>query len=113
MAQRTHLNDAEKRLIVRLSQNGMKAKQISRAAGVKLASIYTLLRRQKLQGTTDRAKGSGRPRKLSPRVLRILKRVIVLNKRATLAELTSSFCLSRFTGTPFGMHCAECVTEAE
>ena len=90
MAQRTHLTDAEKRLIVKLSQDGMKAKQISAAAGVKLASVYTLLRRQKLQGTTGRAKGSGKPRKLTPRVLRILKRIIVLNRRATLAELTSS-----------------------
>ena len=90
MSIRKFLNDEGKRIMLEMRKQGIKVSQIALTLGVREATIYAALKRAELRGTTARAKGSGRPKKLSPRTLRILRREVIFNRRATLAELTAS-----------------------
>ena len=90
MSGRKYLSEEEKRIIHILSQAGHKGPEISKLRGVNVKTVYKVLKRAEVRGTTDRAKGSGRPRKMTERMLRVLRREVRYNRRATLAELTSA-----------------------
>ena len=90
MSAKNHLTEEQKSLTFELFKQGLKPARIADATSVKVKTIYTLLSRSISRGSTKRVTGTGKWTKMTPRVLRILRREVLYNRRATLAELASS-----------------------
>jgi transposase len=77
-------------LMVGMYKGGASVSQIAVHSGVWKGTVSKVLKRYRERGSVQIAKRSGRPRKLTDRDLRILKREIVMNRRAPLAELVNT-----------------------
>jgi transposase len=89
----------DKQAIIILSGEGKKPSQIAKKLKASVRTIQRIIKRQKEEGTTERKKGSGGPRKLSERDLRTLERVAKHDRRATLQEITNQMPMKVHSST--------------
>jgi transposase len=81
-------SSAMKERLVGMRLAGMKNKDIAAHFGILETSACRIWKRYIRRGTTDNAKRSGRPRKLTARDYRKLVRIVIRNRRARLADIT-------------------------
>lgn len=81
------LSEKEKNEITCLTDIGMSARFIAKKLRRSHSTILRWVKRYKLTGLAERAKGSGRPSKLSERTSRAICRTILKERETTLEDL--------------------------
>ena len=81
----------EKSIIVRLSDQGVSCYKIAEMTGKNRRTISKFLERKRQRGSEENVTRSGRPKKTDARDERVLQRLLVSDRRQTLADLTNDF----------------------
>jgi transposase len=81
----------QKKLILQLSSEGLKARKIAELLMIHHSSVYRFLKRFKVSGSLERASTSGRPKKTDDRVDRRLFRLVKENRRKSIKEICALF----------------------
>ncbi|MCG8112906.1 MAG: IS630 family transposase [Candidatus Thiodiazotropha taylori] len=85
------LGSDQKELIVQLSEDGLSGTKIANLLKLNRFTVLKFLKRFKLCGSIENKQRSGRPRKTDSRADRRLIRILKVNRRKTLQDLTSAF----------------------
>jgi len=85
------LTTEQKELIVRLSEDNVSGPKISEILGINRFTIAKFLKRYRMRENLENASRSGRPKLTDARTDRQLLRVVKLNRRKTLREVTSVY----------------------
>ena len=85
--QKKQLTDFEKGRVCGLWEGKVPKKSIARKLGLNLKTVKKHINRYRLTGSCFRKKGSGRPRKTSPRQDKLITRTAIKNRKATSKEI--------------------------
>ena len=81
----------KKELIVQLSEDRLSGSKVAELLKLNIFTVLKFLKRFKLCGSIENKHRSGRPRKADARADRRLVRIVKVNPRKTLQDLTSVF----------------------
>src|ERR1700692_3864624 len=79
----------DKQAIIVLSEDGKKPSEIAKKMNASVRTIQRIIKRQKEDGTIERKKTPGAPKKTTERDLRTLVRIVRDDRRATLQDITN------------------------
>ncbi|KAK3549472.1 hypothetical protein QTP86_001473 [Hemibagrus guttatus] len=89
MAKTKELSKDTRNKIVDLHQAGKTESAIGKQIGVKKSTVGAIIRKWKTYKTTDNLPRSGAPRKISPRGVKMITRMVSKNPRTTLGDLVN------------------------
>ena len=89
--EKVELTTEQKELIVRLSEDNVSGPKISEILGINRFTIAKFLKWYPMHENLENASRSGRPKLTDARTDKQLLRVVKLNRRKTLREVTSVY----------------------
>ncbi len=89
MAKTKELSKDTRNKIVDLHQAGKTESAIGKQLGVKKSTVGAIIRKWKTYKTTDNLPRSGAPRKISPRGVKMITRIVSKNPRTTRGDLVN------------------------
>ncbi len=106
MAKTKELSKDTRNKIVDLHQAGKTESAIGKQLGVKKSTVGAIIRKWKTYKTTDNLPRSGAPRKISPRVVKMITRTVSKNPRTTRRDLVNDLqrAGTKVTNGAFPLH---------
>ena len=83
------ISDPERWRVIHLFQENYPKKVIARKMGISAKAVREIIKKWDATGQVADLKRSGRPKKIGKRTVRLLRRLILANRQASAAELTS------------------------
>ena len=81
----------EKRVVINISESGNPITEISRLLKRHHSTVSIFIRRYLLRGELENRRRSERPQKITPQNYRKLERLVKVNRRDTLSDITLKF----------------------
>ena len=104
MAKTRELRDEERAINKNLSLQGLSLREISRIVGCHYSIISRVLKKFEIEGTVQKSRRSGRPKKLDPRGERMVTRVAKCHRFDKLSVITDELNNS-YPGTNITIRC--------
>ena len=106
MAKTRELQDAERAIVKNLSVKGLSTREISRIVGCHFSTVSRILKKFKTEGTVQKSRRSGRPKKFDPRGERMVTRVTKCYRFDRLSVITDEV-KKRYPGTNVSKRCVK------
>lgn len=94
---RSHLDEATKMRIVHLHGQGYTYRKIGKEIGRDHSVVSSVVSRWQREGTVKRARGSGRPRKTSPQIDKLIMSAVMADRSVNTTELKGNMDLKNLS----------------